>query len=300
MPGESDSHGVPFSDHAYRVSYRDTSGYTLDGEPTPETVHFPTYRRRATGVYEQTEPWGMPPLSVGQRVHCVFNAQAFRWEALVPPSPTIRFEMTAALTCGESAAATPYWYDDAGSRVDGESITVYDANEKYSKMATGSGDTGALGVAQWMPDKSRWEIVDMQTPGDFWGTLDYDLQSHDNSQDVTVTNDLGYVSGMLGGYCIFQGNFGNTIRVYSPQIAYDTGRFAGREGDAVLCRWSMKDAIYYFADIVPNDLDWQTLDVVTRTSLSINFGAQTFVHRHYTRQIKLPPWTQIGPEVERW
>lgn len=50
----------------------------------------------------------------------------------------------------------------------------------------------------------------------------------------------------------------------------------------------------------PNDLDWQPLDVVMRTTLSIDFNAETFQHRHFTRQIKLPPWTDIGPEVARW
>jgi hypothetical protein len=29
-------------------------------------------------------------------------------------------------------------------------------------------------------------------------------------------------------------------------------------------------------------------------------GNETFQHRHFTRQIQLPPLTEIGPEVERW
>ena len=50
--------------------------------------------------------------------------------------------------------------------------------------------------------------------------------------------------------------------------------------------------------VEPNDFDWQTLDVVTRTTLTIDFNAQTFTHRYYTRQIQLPPWVTIGNEVQ--
>jgi len=37
---------------------------------------------------------------------------------------------------------------------------------------------------------------------------------------------------------------------------------------------------------------------VTRTFLDINFDAKTFHHHHYTRQIKVPPFVEIGGEVE--
>jgi hypothetical protein len=47
-----------------------------------------------------------------------------------------------------------------------------------------------------------------------------------------------------------------------------------------------------------NDFDWQTLDVVTRTTLSIDFDAKTFTHRYYTRQITIPPCVTIGDEVQ--
>lgn len=306
MPGDA-AHGVPFTENARRVLYIESpdypwaSGYGhLDWDYTPETIHFPTYRRRATGVEGQSEPWGMPPLATGERVHCIFNIQAFRWEAIEPAMRVCRFEMTASLISGAYAYATPYWYDDEGTRVDGEGITVYDANEKYSKMATTSGDTGALGIAQWMPDKSRWEIVDMQTPGDFWGTLEGDMHKWDGSMPVRVWTSLtDDVIGVTSGYNVFQANHGLTITVHNV-MPEEYGGMSGREDGSVFCKWNTKWARYEFAFVEPSDLDWPMLDVVTRTSLSINFNAQTFQHRHFTRRIKLPPWTEIGPEVERW
>jgi hypothetical protein len=118
----------------------------------------------------------------------------------------------------------------------------------------------------------------------------------DSSQTVTVKE-----YGMLDGYDMFQTNFGDSLAAHNTSVDELGGHmFRGREGNTVLCRWSIKQAKHYFAAVEPNDLDWHALDVVTRTSLSINFSAQSFVHRHYTRPIQLPPWTQIGPEIARW
>jgi hypothetical protein len=296
MPADASEGNVPLSEDAVRIDYTpgESPSYGLAIPEDQQTIFFPAYRRAL--VANVSTPVGMPPFAPGDRVYCWYNVVAKHWEAIEPAMRVCRFEMTASLPYGHYAAAIPYWYDDESTRVDGDPITVYDMQEKYSKMPTASGDVGALGIAQWMPDRNRWEIVDMQTPGDFWGTLDGDLHLWDGSQTVTVKDD-----GVLGGYDVFQTSFGDSLVAYNTSMDELGGRmFSGREGNNVLCRWSIKQALYYIAAVHPSDLDWQTLDVVTRTSLSINFSAQSFVHRHYTRQIKLPPWTQVGPEIERW
>ena len=66
----------------------------------------------------------------------------------------------------------------------------------------------------------------------------------------------------------------------------------------MLGRWDTRAGQYYMVLVEPNDFDWQALDVVTRTTLTIDFDAKTFTHRYYTRQITIPPWATVGEEVQ--
>jgi hypothetical protein len=292
FPGEGDDEpDCPYSPNARMVWRLGDGAYGGLEFAAPHTLYHPTALRSGPAAV------GLAPLAVGQRCYAWLNRQSGRWEAIAAPLLWRRFEMTAALTCGQQAAAVAYSYDADGERIDdappAETLIVYDSLECFSKMTTASGDRGALGLALFWPDRQRWEIAQMQTPGDFWGTLEGDLQVGDDSQTVRLAAD-----GVATGYDVFGSNHGPTLVAHQPEGG-GTRPFSGREGDAVYCRWDTRRARYQIVWVEPNDLEWQSLDVVTRTTLSINFGAQTFQHRHFTRQIRLPPWITIGAEVER-
>ena len=291
-PNAENGADAPFSTQA-RLLLRDAAnGYqVIDAATRIVTVWFPGWRRSA-GQYV-----GLPPATVGDRVPVRFNAQAARWEAIVATPDWCRFVLTASLARGGSAQAKTIVYLQDGTRVTdeppAETITVHDVHGLFSKPATAAGDDGALGVAVFAADKARWEIISMQTPGDFIGALTQDCHQWDSPVVVTKV-------AMLGGYDIFGPNHGNEISVANPTGGGNQGQywFSGRQGDRVICRWNMQQGQYYIAAVEPNDFGWQPLDVVTRTTLAINFGAQTFTHRYYTRQITVPPWVTIGQEVQ--
>ena len=131
----------------------------------------------------------------------------------------------------------------------------------------------------------------METPGPFWGTLEADW----NGGGSTTVRLKG--TNTLGGYNVFQSNHGPTITAYGLYGANGTWT-AGRSGDLVFCMWDMAGERYNIIAVQPNPQGWQTLDVVTRTWLDINFDAKTFHHHYYSRQIKVPPFVTIGDEVE--
>lgn len=293
-PNDPQSPDVPYSPHAQALWFN--AGANVYGGADysrDETLYHPTALRQDGAAV------GQPPLAVGQRCYAWFNRQSGRWEVLCAPPTWCRFEMTEGLTCGLSATARAYTFDAAGTQVDdqppAQSIVVYDGQSQFSKMPTVSGDAGALGIAQFMPDRNRWEIVAMQTPGDFWGTLEDTLRRGDAARLVRALE-----GGVLGGYSVFGSNHGPTLNAYNPSCR-STGPdywFSGRAGDRVFCRWDIRQAQYWILAVEPNDQDWQPWDLVVRTSLSIDFNAHTFDHHFYTRQIKLPPWLTVGDEVE--
>ena len=133
----------------------------------------------------------------------------------------------------------------------------------------------------------------MQTPGDFWGTLKQDMHNWDDSQVVTKAT-------LLDGYDVFGDAHGDEIEAADPTGGGNHAErlWSGRQGDRVLCRWDMRAGEYYMVLVEPNDFGWQTPNVVTRTTLAIDFDAKTFTHRYYTRQITIPPGVTIGDEVQ--
>ena len=293
FPGEGDDEpDVPYSENARLVWLLPADTYGGVDHARPQTLYHPTVLRSAGAAV------GVAPLCVGQRCYAWFNRQSGRWEALAMPLLWRRFEMTAALTCGTSATALAFAYDAAGQKITAgppaETIAVHDALACFSKMPTANGDPGALGLALFWPDRGRWEIAAMQTPGDFWGTLAGDLHAWDIGQQVRVGS-----GGVLGGYSVFGAQHGPLIDALNPAGGGNEAAHchSGRSGDRVFCRWDIRAGHYWIMAVEPNDFDWPTLDVVTRTTVTIDFDAKTFTHRYYTRQIQLPPWTSVSAEV---
>ncbi|MFZ5831958.1 MAG: hypothetical protein ACOY3P_17885 [Planctomycetota bacterium] len=259
-------------------------------------IYFPTVLRDGSG-----NPVGMPLLPAGHRCIAWRNPRTAHWEAIGQPQLVTRFEMTAALAWGGSAEALAYCYDADGQKIESgppaQTITVHDVMQNHSKMASQAGDTGAIGLARLMTDRGTWEILHMQTPGDFWGELKASLSDSSPSATVEVLQMGGY-DWTLGGYNPFQSV--KTITAYNP-LADSSGNVrmhTGAVGDYCFCRWDMRRAFYWIMIVEPNAENWQTLDVVTRTTLSIDFYTKQYWHRYYTRQIKLPPFVTIGAEVE--
>ena len=293
FPGDGDDEpDVPYSENARLVWLMPDDTYGGVDYSRPHTLYHPTALRAGGSAV------GLAPLIAGQRCQGWFNRQSGRWEVLAGPLLWRRFEMTDALTCGSHAAAKTFTYDALGQKISdeppAETITVHDALAGFSKMPTTNGDPGALGLALFWPDKARWEIAAMQTPGDFWGKLEGNLHAWNGGQQVRVGS-----AGVMNGYNVFGSNHGPLIDAVNPagggnEAAY---LFSGRSGDRVFCRWDIRAGVYAIVAVEPNDFDWQTLDVVTRTTLTIDFDAKTFTHRYYTRQIQLPPWTTLGNEV---
>jgi hypothetical protein len=261
----------------------------------PHLLYFPTTARDGSGIAV-----GMPPLVPGDRCHAWFNRQSGRWELLAAATRWCRFEMTAALLCGQSAPATAYCYTWGGERIAGQppaqQIIVHDEHARFSKMQTAAGDPGAMGIAQFAADRGRWEILSMETPGDFWGILLGDLHQWLACQTVRLAPN-----GIWSGYNVFGPKHGNEILVFNPPGGGNHALYwwQAAAGDRVLCRWDIRRGKYWFVAVEPSNLSYQPLDVVTGVSLSIDFENKTFQHRYTTRRVELPPWTTIGPPVQQ-
>lgn len=301
-PQSADEGDVPFSPAARMLWRSPEGGYVGGTLGQPHTVYWPT------AGHSGGQPVGPPPLAPPARCTARWNRQSGRWE-LIAAGPTWRwFEMTAGLSCGGSAEARTIVVDHEGTEYrgtpPGETITVYDALALFSKPPTAGDDPGALGVALFAPDRNRWEIVAMQTPGDFFGTLAQDCHRWDVTAAVWPEVDT-----LSGGYNPFGPSAvlptivlnvaGGGNQTIGPPSYLPARWFSGRQGDRVLCRWHIRGGHYVLAGVEPNDLDYQPLEVLTRTTLAIDFSNQTFSHRRFVRQIRLPPWTTIGPEEER-
>jgi len=302
MPQSADEGDVPFSPAARMLWHLPNGSVGGCDLGVPQTLYWPTCGRR------QGQPVGPPPLAPPARCTARWNRQSGRWELIAPAPPWRRFEMTAALSCGGSAEARTIVFDHQGTEhrgtPPGETITVHDALALFSKPPTAGNDPGALGIALFAPDRNRWEIVAMQTPGDFFGTLAQDCHRWDVTAAVwpeVHTLSGGYnpfgPSAALPTIVLNVAGAGN--QTIGPPLYLPAQWFSGRQGDRVLCRWHIRGGHYLIAGVEPNDLDYQPLEVLTRTTLTINFSAQSFTHRRFARQIKLPPWTTIGPEEER-
>lgn len=241
-----------------------------------------------TDVVNGGQTWLTPTrtATVGAPCVIIWNAGDQCWQ--LEPMSLFRFEMLQAKEDGGAATVRidPTVEGDCGGET-----TVYDSQYLFSKMATTSGDTGAIGFAAYDSAADRYEILTMQNPVSFWGTLQADFPSV--APYVAVT----YSAAVGGGYNVFQSNHGTTIDAYG-HTGHHGYVYSGKTGDHVLCWWNVGLHRYDILVIEPNDNGWQTLDVVTRTSLTIDFNAKTFDHHYYTRQIKVPPFVTIGDEVE--
>jgi len=280
-PADPDQPDVPYTELAKAVwldHQQDQYGGT--GHSADVTLYHPAAQRDAAG-----RPWHTPALCAGMRCTAWYNRQSKRWEIIAPSPEVVRFEMTAALSCGGSAEALLKVFDQDAYADDPlqRTITVHDFSQRFSKMPTASGDAGALGWARWMPDHQAWEILDMQVPGDFFGALKNDLTQQHAGQTVEVVQG----TGIINGYNVFGENFGNEITASNPAGGGSFGAywFAGNAGDRVFCRWDVRNAVYWIVAVEPNNKDYQTLDVVT----AVDFVNQTVT----TKQIELPPWTTI-------
>jgi len=126
-------------------------------------------------------------------------------------------------------------------------------NGRFTKPATTLGDTGADGFAVFCPDRNRWELVWMEMPGMFYGTLQADL-SH-STLDVNVT-----VINVITGYDLWGVQHTTTQAVKNP-VALSNGRgvlqywFAGHDGDSVLCQWSETQELFGIIAVEPNSKD---------------------------------------------
>ena len=127
-------------------------------------------------------------------------------------------------------------------------------------MATASGDVGAYGIAWWPHDKpvgnhlslgseysgdAAWEILTMQNPGPFFGTVNSTAHpSGWTSSDSTITVDAFDADGggghiPLSGYDVFGPNHGSEIDVTNI-LGY-----GGEADETVFCMWNIRDNTYY-------------------------------------------------------
>jgi len=162
-----------------------------------------------------------------------------------------------------------------------EPITVVDFLRRHSKPATPDGVVGAYGIA-WNPhdgpidlpnvgSRPVWEILAMQTPDDFYGRLEGNLDTSDASEYVTVfrpDGTTGHQTVGPGGYDYFLA--GDSQLVWNPPADWNSGTssfdgylFAGETGDVVRCSWNMRESKYYITQIEPNKRGWTGQTVVT-------------------------------------
>lgn len=301
FPQSAEEGDSPLSPAARMLWRLPGGGYVGGLMGRPHTLYWPLCPRHAGA------PVGPPPLAPPAQCTARWNRQSGRWEVIAPAAIWRRFEITAGLSCGQSAEARTIVFDHQGNEhrgtPPGETITVYDALAMFSKPPTAGDTAGAIGMAVFAADRNRWEIVAMQTPGDFLGTLAQDCRRWDTTAAVwpqlnTLSAGYNPFGSAVSQPTIVMNIAGGGNQTIGPPLHLPAQWCSGRQGDRVLCRWHIRGGYYYLAGVEPNDLDYQPLDLLTRTTLTIDFAGQSFTHRRYARKIRLPPWTTIGPEVE--
>jgi hypothetical protein len=116
------------------------------------TVYYSIGRRDGGGT-----PVGPPPLASGDRGWAFFNAQSGRWELVERDRGPWRFELTASLSPGGSAAAELVAWNGSTWEATGEAVTVYDSLDMFG------GDDGAWGLAIWCADSQRFEVIQIDS-----------------------------------------------------------------------------------------------------------------------------------------
>jgi len=241
------------------IKFLDSTFTETEGEQTPTDTE-----RQATDGAVLAHGRGCNHLQEGLVVH-VYHDNG-RWWIIPPRRGMVRFEMTEVLALPQSGSgsANAYLLDwVAGDPLDNltareDTILVVDGMRMFSKMATESPDVGAYGIA-WTPDdpmldspySATWEILTMQTPGMFTGSLDSALTTSTSSVVVTAFRTdkaAGHITHE--GYDPFgagwsDANGGLKITVYNPPGGGVPYIFEGDSGGTVLCRWNMRESRYY-------------------------------------------------------
>ena len=170
------------------------------------------------------------------------------------------------------------WQEDPGT-TPATYVKVWNThNGRFSKPATTTDDTGADGWAVYSPDKNQWDLVWMEMPGMFYGTLDSALTHGTLDVNVTVVN-------VISGYDLWGANHGTTQAVKNPS-AYSNGPgaltywFAGYSGDSVICQWSHSQKLFGIIAVEPNSKDWVGQTVMIDAA-------------HTPATIFSPPWAPI-------
>ncbi len=108
-------------------------------------------------------------LENGEYCVALWLSQAKAFVPIATPINIRRFELRDALTCGGSATAKWLYWDEDDSDYDTETtdyeevtFTVWDAARRHEQYAVPTDVVGAYGYAKWMPDSSRWEIIEKQ------------------------------------------------------------------------------------------------------------------------------------------
>lgn len=98
---------------------------------------------------------GPAALRSGDRAWVYFNAQSARWELTRYPVETMRFELTAGLSPGGSAAAVTVEWNGSSYAATSTAITVYDALNAFTA------GSGSRGLAVYHADVGRWEVTQL-------------------------------------------------------------------------------------------------------------------------------------------
>lgn len=237
------------------------SGLYLVGHVLPALI--PYTRIGETPGVSETTPGHPAGLDEEIEILSDHNDVVINWMVIDGQSSVRRFEMTGSLapTAGSAGSAIfPYWVEEDSNYNETLVANVYNTQHgDFSKPATVSGDAGADGWAVYSIDHRRWDIVWMDMPGMFYGTLEGNLSHATQGPfDVTVVN-------VISGYDLWgeawktandnlrsQAVYNPSARAASP-IAY---WFAGNVGDSVICQWDHSQGLFGIIAVEPNQYEW--------------------------------------------
>ncbi len=254
------------------------SGLYLVGHVLPAAIPY-TRIGETPGVAATTSGH---PAGLDEEIEILYdhNSVAINWLIIEGQFSLRRFEMTGSLApaAGEKGSAIfHYWVEEDSLYNETLIADVYNTlHGTFSKPATVGGDAGTDGWAVYSIDHRRWEIVWMEMPGLFFGTLKANMTHSDAEPKVAVTN---VISGYdLWGTAWTDANpTGQTV--YNP-IAHGAlinYWFAGNTGDACLCRWDSHNDRFWIIGVEPNTYNWANQTIRTDAGATI-------------KTIKLPPW----------
>ncbi len=256
------------------------SGLYLVGHVLPAAIPY-TRIGQTPGVAETTSGH---PAGLDEEIGILYddNGVAINWLIIEGQFSLRRFEMTGSLApaAGEKGSAIfHYWVEEDSLYNETLIADVYNTlHGRFSKPATVGGDAGTDGWAVYSIDHRRWEIVWMEMPGMFYGTLEGNLSHGDLTKDVTVVNVItGYD---LWGDAWKAANGGlRSQTVYNPSARAGsplTYWWAGNIGDSVICQWDHSQSLFGIIAVEPNKYEW--------VGQTVNAGANT---------IWSPPWAPV-------